>query len=227
LNFRIPEFGDEYMDKLELNERLINAARDGDVGEVGLLIDAGADVDAGEDTPLYYAAYGGHIDVVRVLIDAGAKVEDCAYTFATAAERGHKEVVGALLDAGADVNAMDGLALAWAASRGQIEVAKMLIDAGADIHARDGIALRNAVEFGKAEMVQFLIESGANVRVCREYVFNYLEWLDDFRIHNEPVAILIKNGLFDDSDLDSAMILQMRNMATILNMPLERFDKKS
>ena len=91
------------------------AAGEGRALIVGMLIDAGADVNAG---PVYYdgrtalqaAAGGGHLEVVETLLTSGADVNSppayCSRTaLQAAAGGGHLEVVERLLTAGADVNA--------------------------------------------------------------------------------------------------------------------------
>lgn len=59
------------------NSDLIDAAKQGDVVSVQVLLGQGADVNATEKygwTPLLWAAVNGHTEVVKLLLDSGAKV---------------------------------------------------------------------------------------------------------------------------------------------------------
>lgn len=92
------------------NTALHWAARYGNARAVGVLLDAGADIDdtrAGHgNTPLHMAAGGNTVDVVEVLLDAGADIEarnrDGYIPLHSAASTGLAPTVDLLLDAGAD-----------------------------------------------------------------------------------------------------------------------------
>ena len=61
----------------DLNETLLNAAKEGQTETVQALIAKGADVNAKEKngwTALIRAAKKGHIDIVKALLEAGADV---------------------------------------------------------------------------------------------------------------------------------------------------------
>ena len=51
----------------ELNKRLIDASRKGDVDEVNRLLEKGADINNYRGTALMVASYRGHIEVVKIL----------------------------------------------------------------------------------------------------------------------------------------------------------------
>jgi ankyrin repeat protein len=108
-----------------LNERLIDAAREGHLDEVEALIHAGAKVDARDDslrTPLILAASTGQVEIVK-----------------------------ALLKAGADVNAQEGVngetALMCAARDGNLPLVRILLDAKAQAIDREPAA-QAAVKVG-------------------------------------------------------------------------------
>lgn len=95
------------------NKTLHQAARDGDIARVKLLISNGADVNekVNNVTPLHRAS-----------------------------ERGHKEIVELLVQNGADVNAkgnQNWTPLHLAATWGKKDVAEILIAKGADVNAKD------------------------------------------------------------------------------------------
>ena len=100
----------------EMNDVLIQAARNGDVNGVNNALAAGADVNAVDDdegdTPLHFASDNGHEAVVGALLAAEADVNAVnEYPGNTplhnASRYGHEAVVDALLAAGADVNAVN------------------------------------------------------------------------------------------------------------------------
>jgi hypothetical protein len=87
-------------DKKELDERLKQAAENGNVALVEALLKEGADVDGDRGLPLIWAAYNGHLAVVNVLLDAGADATlnyDGGKTPAQYAKEGrHVEILKAL-----------------------------------------------------------------------------------------------------------------------------------
>ena len=127
----------------ELDDKLISAARDGDILSVRVLIENGADVNAKDElgkTVLHLATREGHVEIVKILIEKGA-----------------------------DVDVKDNeryTALHWATLDGHIEIAKILIEMDADVDARDiygWTALHVAAGNERVEITEVLIEKGADV----------------------------------------------------------------
>jgi uncharacterized protein len=96
---------------------LQEAARDGGLGRVRELLDAGVDQNTHPGmpkgwSPLMYAAHGGHLEVVRLLADRGANINFACGDFFTAltlaAGAGHWEAVKLLAVRGGDVEHTDG-----------------------------------------------------------------------------------------------------------------------
>lgn len=92
----------------ELNYKLLDASRDGQLSIVKMLLDAGADVNALNkygDTPLLWASYNGHNEVVKLLLIAGAdaniknKMGTSALIYAS--RRNYKEMLKLLKKYGA------------------------------------------------------------------------------------------------------------------------------
>jgi len=122
------------------NKSLHQAARDGDIAQVKLLISKGANVNEKVDgsTPLHPAAEIGHKDVVEFLIANGADVNARGNANWTplhlAATAGKRDIAELLITKGADVNAkdMDGRTpLWWAQVRRQSQIVDLLTRHGA------------------------------------------------------------------------------------------------
>jgi len=161
------------------NDRLLEAARGGDVDVVRALVGDGADVNAARGdgmTALHFAAESGRAEVARVLLEAGAAVDAGTRIgryapLHMAARGGHGPVVALLLEAGADANAattnsgVTALHLASAAVDGRSAVAALL-DHGADPNAREGSAGQTPLMFAAAAnrpaAVAALLEAGAD-----------------------------------------------------------------
>jgi hypothetical protein len=89
--------------------------------------------------PLLQAATQGRADIVKVLLDHGADINAGQGNFiplSAAASKGHLEVVKLLLDRGADIDAKSPdfgyTALWWAAWTGKTNVAQLLLERGAN-----------------------------------------------------------------------------------------------
>ncbi|XP_049843145.1 ankyrin-3-like isoform X2 [Schistocerca gregaria] len=135
------------LSRKERGSRLIQAAKQGAVGEMQALLAAGADVGAtGSErmAALHWAAVEGRVEAVRCLLEGGAEVDarsdDQNTPLHTAARYGHAAVVRLLVAASADLNARneDGRTpLHRAVLYGHPEVVAVLLQAGADKGARD------------------------------------------------------------------------------------------
>ena len=163
----------------ELQQTPLHRAADAGLAAiVGLLVEAGADIDAPDlkgSTPLREAAYKGRTEVASLLLAAGADVNAQDHERRTplhwAAERGRTELAALLLGKGAEVNASDvhgRTPLADAAwdpgDSGCTEVAALLLDNGADASVPDASGrtpLDRAEEFGHPETAALLKQHGA------------------------------------------------------------------
>ncbi len=167
-----------------MDRALVEAADDGDVGELGALLAAGANIDAavdGDGSPLIAAARSGHLPAVAFLLDRGADVNlgvpGDGNPLIMAAREGHAAVVELLLDRGADVNLIvdgDENAIIQATGEGHLEVVKLLVARGADVNARvwvewvygrSGGEWRTPLSMARRghhpQVVTFLLSSGA------------------------------------------------------------------
>jgi hypothetical protein len=121
---------------------LHSAAAHGKLEIVAMLVEAGIDINAGEErdpaTALGRAAINGHLEVARWLIDHGADVQIRGHgtPLVSAVIKGDLPMVELLVEAGAELDATVGKdeprsALAWADFYGNDEVAAYLRQRGA------------------------------------------------------------------------------------------------
>jgi hypothetical protein len=154
-----------------LTTPLHQAAANGDIEQVKLLISKGADVNAKDDeekTPLHYAAEAGKMEVVQLLVEAGADFNAMGNNdwppLCIAAGNDHIAVAEYLIAHGADVNPdNDWTPLQEAAYSSSVEMVELLIDKGADINAGEWTALQGAVKEGRRDIAELLIQKGADV----------------------------------------------------------------
>ncbi len=155
---------------------LHTAALGGHVEIAGMLLDAGAQIDAGDmdnSTPLDDAAVRQHVEVVRLLIDRGANLDSydnrgaCPISFAMST--GNSEIINMLLAAGARLHfpSTEGTTLLhYAASRNMTEFVPRLIANGDDVNAARGngaTPLHWTAYAAGTDVATMLIDRGANV----------------------------------------------------------------
>lgn len=168
-----------------LDAKLIQAADAGDTPAVVKLIDAGANIDARDEsgrTPVMAATHGNHVETVRVLIESGADINirdnrmDNPFLYAGA--EGLLEILRLTIDAGADTrltNRFGGTALIPAADRGHVEIVRELLTrTDVDVNHINNLgwtALLEAVILGDGgerhqQIVQLLVDHGANINIA-------------------------------------------------------------
>jgi len=144
------------------------AAADGDIEQVKMLMSKGVDVNAKdkkEKTPLCYAAEAGEMEVVQLLVEAGADVNamgnDNRTPLCRAVEEDSIAIAEYLIAHGADTNV--GRPLEDAPYFSSIEMVQLLIAKGADVNAGPWTALHSAAEEGHRDIVELLIQKGADI----------------------------------------------------------------
>ncbi len=143
--------------------------------------------------PLYEAARNGNVAIVNLLIDYGAVLQMRTYNaLSGAVQYNHKEVVKLLLDHGADVNGsskqsdykgpeiiIGSTPLRLAAMKGNLDIMKLLLEHGAIVDAsrQSGrTALHWASLKGHPDIVKLLLDYGADVWAQDEFGRTSLDW---------------------------------------------------
>ena len=144
--------------KMSINDRLIEASKNGDVRSVERMLASGTEGVAkratGYNRVMFWAALGGYIEIVQMMLDRGA--DNYNGTMSNAAKGGHIEIVKLMLDSGA--TGYDG-AMYNAAQNGHIKIVQMMLDRGADEY--DWV-MSAAAYGGHIKIVQMMLDLGAN-----------------------------------------------------------------
>jgi ankyrin repeat protein len=155
---------------------------------VALLIDLGADVNAGDPTPLVAAVMRDHVPSVKVLIEHGADMEKPGQEdfrpLPLAIAEDKYESAKTLMEAGADVNSLSGAdaltplmiaagqtspaegAMFVPGSTRPTDIAQGLLARGANVNAqtKNGVTpLMIAATHNNPPMIGILIDAGADV----------------------------------------------------------------
>lgn len=163
--------------------------------EAGANINALSDAEYG-DSALTCAVRGGHYDIAHMLIEAGADLEaggqDIGGALSSAAfgpqapenAEQHRHLLRTLIARGADKNAQDNYfnwtPLYCAALGDYVDGVNILLEAGADINLADShgnAPVYTAAQKGHTEIVQLLIDAGADMSVLSKE--SYIQPLND------------------------------------------------
>jgi hypothetical protein len=173
-------------------EKLIEAAANGQTKKVEKLLDSGADIHAENDAALREAARGGHFKTVELLLEKQATIVtgdetglDCILL--TAVKGGHINVVKLLIESGADLAESGGQCLIEAAENGDCDIIELLIKKGVNVLHLDGIVLVSASEEGQTKSVELLLKKGADIHAYSDGALHAAAVAD----HTEIVALLL------------------------------------
>ncbi|XP_069672145.1 ankyrin-3-like isoform X2 [Periplaneta americana] len=173
--------GDGGVQASELDARLWKAADLGDLDDLTLALEVGADVNFqhSSGTPLGRAARRGHVECVCRLLAHNADVglkgwfnTDSLTPLCAAARNGHVEVMRTLLRSGADPN--DG-ALLDAAEYGQLNAVVLLLQEGAEVNSRSATGmtpLMLAVWKGRMKHIRWVLEGVVDYYFYVGYCYN-------------------------------------------------------
>ena len=183
-----------------------------------IMLEAGADPDAGNHPALVRAADELSIGAVRLLLEAGADINRVDSNMRTALvaacyEDADPDIVRLLIDSGSDLKRPDGAgrsALTWAVHVGRHDIVRILLDAGITPQGND---LVNASLTGDIPALKKALENGASLRYYGEPRYTPL-FLAILSGELEAVRLLLEHGA--DPSLPSG------DMVTWIFFPLER-----
>ena len=215
---------------LPLNE----ACRGGHTRIVGMLLDAGADVNSKgrySYTPLHEACASEEksLELVKMLLGLGADVHAQAEFDSTAlhiaSNRGNVDVMRELLNAGADVNASGfqwETPLHYASEGDNVDVMRELLNEGADMNAIDSqgnTPLQTAVSWKKTKAIRLLLDAGADMKAANSRAIKLPDEEVEFAVEEGESSIM--NML-----LDAGVQIEMRrSCSTFYEEPLLNFLK--
>ena len=216
-------------DDAATDEDFIEAVRNGQLDEVQLLLDAGADVNTTMTThqgswdfidapAITHAVLTDHGDMVELLIAHGADIElvETGYldtAVHTAAHLNNGNILRILLENGADPNPISKhtgqeTPLHYAAEAGGIDAIQVLLDAGVDVDVRVGqgwtplmLTIKEGEPGTRTEVATLLLDNGADPNLQDVSGFTALH--DATRTSAEVISLLIERGVDMDIQSDS------------------------
>jgi ankyrin repeat protein len=115
------------------------------------------------DSALYQSTFHGHYEITKLLLEAGANPNiNNGSPLIFAARYGYLNIVKLLLEYKADVHAKKNDALCWGATKGYLDIVKLLIEHGADVNAEKCKVLYWSIQNENIEVTLYLLEKGAN-----------------------------------------------------------------
>lgn len=221
-----------------LSEALLRAAEHGDLDDVSLLMNQGANVDAADGdhwTALMFAARMDYAPIARLLLDRGASVDavekDQWTALMLAAHYGHVDVARLLITHGANIEAVDSkhwTPLMLAAEEGQVDVMLLLLDRGANVQAVDTdqwSALMYAVSKGQLNIVRLLLSRGANIHAVEKEHWTVLV-IAAIVGHVNILELLLDEGAsvdgFDKDQWTPLMFAARNGQVDAVNLLLDR-----
>jgi ankyrin repeat protein len=183
---------------------LHQAAADGDMEQVKLLISKGADVNAGPWTALQTAVEEGRTDIAELLIQNGAdiNVEENGMPLSHyVLSWGKEDMVELFLAKGADFNWKDKggvTALHYAAANGQQKITELLLAKDFKVNERDDeysfTPLHYAARFGHKNVAELLIAKGAAINAKDKWGYQPIHWAAQHDRLNVVELLIVKGA---------------------------------
>lgn len=144
---------------MNINDKMIECAKRGDLKELKICIRNGANLTYRGDEAFYIASVKGFADIVKYCLKMGRKL--CKQCFHMAAQEGHLEVVKIFVKLGIDIDSDYSCAFRWACANGHIGTARYLYNKGCKVFEHDGYDIRHSAANGHLPIVKFLFKIGA------------------------------------------------------------------
>ena len=109
------------------DDLLLQSCKEGDLENVKLALEKGANVHCDQDKPLIFSSIKGYTEIVKLLLDNGAYV-----------------------------HMWQDYSLIWSSTKGYTDTVKVLLEYGADIHVNNDEPLRKSEQNGHTETVELL-----------------------------------------------------------------------
>ena len=188
------------MNQEELNQKLIEHAKEGKLDLVKFLVEKGTDIHVQDVYSLKYASCFGYLELVQYLVEQGA-----------------------------DIHTENNCALRWATENNHLDVVKYLVEKGADIHVLDDYPLNYASSQGNLEMVKFLVEKGANIYTDNDEALkmasNHLEVLKYFLFDCQmKIKQETKDWLIGNKQYQTLQLIEKRDLLFKLNQEIIQKD---
>ena len=193
-----------------ISKALIRSARHGELDNVILLLNEGADIDERNVdgwTALFAAASNGHVEIVRLLLDRGSKITRSNDGEVSVIDS-HNDVTNPLFSDASDCVDIHGYSvLMKAVYNNHFEIVQLLLERGAspnsgyDPSNREehniSMALIIGASFGNTEIVRLLLDKGAAIEQCSDTGMTALMFAAGRDI--EIVKLLLERGAKVDS----------------------------
>lgn len=187
----------QYLKQVQLDKKLLAAAKGNDYHEVQILVSQGASLEAKDRngrTSLYMASWNGNLDVVKYLIGKGSSInvkdKDGKTPLGIAIERKYNDVVACLQQI---LNEQ----LLAAIENGNLNTIKNLISEGANVNAKGtlvGISpMHLAVENQDIDFIEFLLSKKADINNTDGQGRTPLFWAS-YSGYSDVVRYLIDQG---------------------------------
>lgn len=180
---------------------LMFAAQGGNLDFIKLLVEHGAEVNAGGlggTTPLQLACMNGKIEAIYYLIQHGVTLTNATASLCWVSWNGYSNIVTLLVEKGVPVDESAGelgTPLQRAFQGGFLNIAAFLIKHGANINEaeRGEPLLCSAVRFGSLETVKFLLDAGAKPNERDSYGVTPLMYAASGN-HADAAKLLLEHG---------------------------------
>ena len=148
---------------MSVNHKLLTACKNGNIGDIKLLLKSKADINWLGGNPLFIAGSNIHMRAVKLLLKSKADINvnnDFVFLSLVMDKKPDYELLKFLLDSGSNIDAGNGHALQCSVRSNNIDTVEFLLSEGADPNLKifHSTALSIAIDRGHEEIVKLLID---------------------------------------------------------------------